>query len=48
MSTQIHLIDFSKDGEEAYEKLASVCQGLDIGVLGELWYEFRQQFIYAC
>jgi 17beta-estradiol 17-dehydrogenase / very-long-chain 3-oxoacyl-CoA reductase len=34
-STLILLIDFSKDSHESYEKFASACDGLDIGILGE-------------
>ena len=34
VSALTHSIDFSKSSHEAYDELASTCEGLDIGVLG--------------
>jgi 17beta-estradiol 17-dehydrogenase / very-long-chain 3-oxoacyl-CoA reductase len=34
VSTLTHSIDFSKSNDDAYDGLTTVCDGLDIGVLG--------------
>jgi hypothetical protein len=38
VSSLTHVIDFSKSSDDAYDGLATTCDGLDIGVLGRFVY----------